>query len=127
MENAINALVTDPVMQLRLAKYMALRCFRNTVLEDLHGGTPVESETGDYSDVTVQSPSGVIPWNEVSRISDAEMKVLMIDVVNCSYKFIHEFFDVEKGGQLLLELAEKDPAPQWDTPKLPAPFVPPEQ
>ncbi|MBU3990813.1 MAG: hypothetical protein KJ702_16060, partial [Gammaproteobacteria bacterium] len=27
-----------PVMQKRLAKYLALKCFRNSVLEDLHSG-----------------------------------------------------------------------------------------
>ena len=48
----------------------------------------------------------------------AEMKALMIDVVNCSYKFIHELFDEEKSGELILELARKDPAPDWDTPQL---------
>ena len=35
MENEIKAFVTDPVMQQRLAKYMALRCFRTTALEYL--------------------------------------------------------------------------------------------
>ena len=118
MESEIKALITDPLIQQRLAKYMALRCFRTTLLEDLHGGKGPRSESGDYSDVAVHTPSEVIPWNNVSRFNDAEMKALMIDVVNCSYKFIHELFDEEKSGELLLELARKDPAPQWDTPKL---------
>ncbi len=124
MESALKALVTDPVMQQRLAKYMALRCFRNTVLEEFHCGKRIQSETGDYTDVTVHTPSDVIPWKDVSRLNDSEMKALMVDVVNCSYKFIHDLFDEEKGGQLLLELAERDPAPQWDTPQLPKPFNP---
>ena len=127
MDDEIKALVTDPVVQQRLAKYLALRCLRTTLLEDLHGGTPPKSETGDYSDVTVHDSSVVIPWNEVSRFNDAEMKALMTDVVNCSYKFIRDLFDEEKSGELILELARKDPAPDWDTPKLPAVFVPPEQ
>jgi hypothetical protein len=34
------------------------------------------------SDVKVVSPDGEIDWNELSRVSDAEMKALMIDVVD---------------------------------------------
>ena len=44
------------------------------------------------------------------------MKALMVDVVNHTYHFIQEFFDDERGGKLLLKLAEKDPAPNWDKP-----------
>jgi hypothetical protein len=36
----------------------------------------------DYSDVTVSSPYGVIPWPKVSCLNDDEMKQLMVDVVN---------------------------------------------
>jgi hypothetical protein len=32
--------------------------------------------------VKVVSPYGEIPWNRVGRISDNEMKALMIEVVN---------------------------------------------
>lgn len=46
---------------------------RNTDLETLHAGKPIISVTGDYSDVKVITPSGEIPWNEVSRISNKEM------------------------------------------------------
>ncbi|SRR6266481_3472552 len=50
----------DPVLQQRLAKYMVLQCFRNSMLEDLHAGISPSSAAGDYSDVTVSSPYGVI-------------------------------------------------------------------
>ena len=75
-----------------------------------------DSKSGDYTDVVVKTPYGEIPWNDLSRISDAEMKILMIDIVNHTYHFIQEFFDDERGGRLLLKIAEKDPAPNWDDP-----------
>jgi len=51
------------------AKQIALYCFRNTFLEDIHAGIDPRSRTGDYSDVKVVTPDKEIPWNEVSRIS----------------------------------------------------------
>ena len=78
----IRAFITDPALQQRLAKYMVLQCFRNSMLEDLHAGTSPSSASGDYADVTVTSPFGVIPWPKVSRLNDDEMKRLMIDVVD---------------------------------------------
>jgi hypothetical protein len=117
----IRAFITDPVLQQRLAKYMVLNCFRNSILEDLHAGISPSSATGDYSDVTVSSPYGVIPWTNVSRLNDDEMKSLMIDVVNRAYRFIHTLFDEEAGAALLLGLAKHDPLPQWNKPTIPHP------
>jgi hypothetical protein len=70
-----------------LAKTIALRCFRNTELENLYSGKMPHTEAGDYSDVKVVTPSGEIPWSELSRISDLEMKVLMMDVVDRTFSF----------------------------------------
>ena len=78
------AFLGDPVLQQRLAKYMVLQCFRNSMLEDLHAGISPSSAAGDYSDVTVSSPYGVIPWPKVSRLNDDEMKRLIIDVVDAA-------------------------------------------
>lgn len=64
------------------------RCVRNTQLEDLHAGTFPGSQTGIYDDVKVVTPYGEIPWNELSRISDAEMKALMIEVANKVFTFL---------------------------------------
>lgn len=116
-DEAIKAFITDPEIQQRLAKHIALRCFRNSILENLHAGKVPDSKCGDYSDVVVRTPYGEIPWNELSRFNDAEMKALMIDVVNHTCHFIQELFDDERGGKLLLKLAEKDPAPNWNNPK----------
>lgn len=115
-EEAIKANITDPAIQQRLAKHIALRCFRNSILENFHASKVPDSKTGDYTDVVVHTPYGEIPWNELSRLNDAEMKALMIDVVNHTYHFIQELFDDERGGKLLLKIAEQDPAPNWDVP-----------
>ena len=46
------------------------------------------TQTGDYSDVKVVDASGrEIPWNEVSRISQDEMKQFMKEVVSRLYTF----------------------------------------
>ncbi|MGO9261858.1 MAG: hypothetical protein ACLQU1_36980 [Bryobacteraceae bacterium] len=97
---------------------MALQCFRNSRLEDLHAGISPSSASGDYSDVTVSSPYGTIPWPNVSRLNDDEMKQLMIDVVNRAYRFIHTLFDEEAGAALLVLLAQHDPLPRWNDPTL---------
>jgi hypothetical protein len=116
-DDVVKAFVTDPVMQQRLAKHLVLKCFRNSILEDLHTGAVPDSKIGDYSDVVVHTPFGQIPWNELSRFDDAEMKALMVDVVNKTYHLVQELFDEKGGGDLLLQLATKDPAPSWDDPK----------
>jgi len=113
----MRVLITDPVLQKRLAKYLVQRCFRNSVLEDLHAGIAPDSKAGDYSDVWVTTPFGEIPWPKLSRFDDEEMKTLMIDVVQKTYEFIRELFAAEKGGELLLRLAARDPLPQWEDPR----------
>ena len=114
----VRASITDSVLQQRLAKYIVLHCFRNSMLEDLHAGISPSSAAGDYSDVTVTSPYGVIPRKSVSRFNDDEMKRLMIDVVDRAYRFIHMLFDDTAGGELLLLLAQHDPLPRWNAPTL---------
>ena len=75
---------------MRLAKLMARDCFRNTILEDFHAGKVPSSQAGDHYDVKVITPYGEIQWDRLSRISDAEMKALMIDVVDHCYVFLIE-------------------------------------
>ncbi len=116
-DDAVKALIADPVMQKRLAKHIALKCFRNSVLEDLHTGIVPASKIGDYTDVVVHTPFGEIPWNELSRLDDVQMKALMVDVVIRTYHLVQELFDTERGGELLLKLATQDPAPGWDDPE----------
>ena len=64
-----------------MAKLLAVHGVRNnTELENLHAGKIPSSKTGDYSDVKVVSPYGEIEWNELSRISEEEMRSLMLSI-----------------------------------------------
>jgi len=86
------------------------RCVRNTQLEELHAGITPASQSGDYEDVKVVSPYGEIPWNQVSRISDEEMKALMIEVVNKVFTFlVHSDY-----------LSDRPSRARWDEPTLDA-------
>jgi ligand-binding SRPBCC domain-containing protein len=109
---------SNPDVMKRLAKYLAQQCFRNTMLEDLHAGITPNSETGDYTDVVVRSPYGEIPWPRLSRLSDEEMKALMIDVVNKTYHALTVLFDNRLGGELVKILAQQDFLPRWNEPTL---------
>ncbi len=68
----------------RLAQTLVEVCVRNSGIEDLHAGTFPDLQRGDFSDVKVVSPYGEIPWTDLSRISDEEMKRLMIEIVDRS-------------------------------------------
>lgn len=71
-----------------LVKIMAMLCVRNSQLEDLHAGQVPVTHTGDYSDVFVVDADGRrIPWPDVSRFNDDEMRALMRDIVNRLYTF----------------------------------------
>lgn len=109
---------SNPEVLKRLAKYLAQQCFRNTMLEDLHAGITPNSQTGDYTDVVVRSPYGEIPWPNLSRLSDEEMKALMIDVVNKTYRALMVLFDDRLGGELIKILAQQDFLPRWNEPTL---------
>ena len=72
----------------RLAQALVEVCVRNSGIEDLHAGTFPDSRRGDFSDVKVVSPYGEIPWTDLSRISDEEMKRLMIEIVDRVFTFL---------------------------------------
>ena len=109
-------LTQNPQVLNRLAKYMAQQCFRNTVLEDFHAGITPYSEAGDYSDVFVKTPAGEIPWSKLSRLSDEEMKTLMIDVVNRTYLLLQTLFDEDLGYYIIRTLSQQDLVPRWHDP-----------
>ena len=48
----------------------------------------------------------------MSRLNGDEMRRLMIDVVDRTYRFIQTLFDENVGGELLLHLAQHDPLPK---------------
>jgi hypothetical protein len=107
----------------RLAKALAVLCVRHTCLEDLHAGEPVVSKTGDFSDVKVISPDGEIPWNEVSRISQPEMKKLMKQIVNKLYTVLMSLED--EGAMDLVFRRGHDYTHHWDDPEFLPTFLKP--
>ena len=84
-------LINDEVIRKRLAKWIAHDCFReNTTLESFH-----------------------------DRISEREMKELMIGVVNNCYLFLSILTSMEATTALIKLMKLKDPLPQWNDPKIP--------
>ncbi len=110
-------LTRNDALRGRLAKLMALECFRNTILEDFHAGKVPTSRAGDYSDVKVTTPDREIAWNDLSRLNDDEMKRLMIDVVNHCDKFLFDLFVTARGEALIEAIKERDPVPKWYDPE----------
>ena len=95
-----------------LAKGMAIMCFRNTIIENFHGGTAPVSHTGDFSDVVVIDANGRrIPWPEVAHIEPDEMR----EVVNGLYTCHLKAGDPEFLG--MLDWAARE-AGEWDEPEL---------
>ena len=99
----------------RLAKTLAAMCVRHTGIEEIHAGVEPISKTGDYSDVKVIDAEGrEIPWNEVSRISDDEMKTLMKRIVNRLYTFFIQ--EEDPRFQKQVNYFERVSA-KWDAPE----------
>ena len=63
-----------------LTRFIALHGVRNTELENLHAGHWPAGAAHDGSDVRVVGPGGEIAWADVSRISEPEMRVLMLSI-----------------------------------------------
>lgn len=98
-------------------KHLVLEGVRNSYLEDLHSGKGPSSKTNDFSDVKVISPYGEIAWNDLSRISDEEMKILIKDIVDRTYAL---FVSLSNYPELLNMIVEKgNPGiSHWDEPRL---------
>ena len=95
---------------------MALLCVRNTKLEDIHAGKSPITHTGDYSDVNVVDADGRhLPWTDVSRIDDNEMRDLMRQVVNLLYTFCHHAQDPAFLDQIEIYMRT---VRQWDEPRI---------
>jgi hypothetical protein len=96
----------DPVILKRLAKYLVQQCFRNTVIEDYHAG---------YGPGPGKS--------NASRITQAEMKALMIEAVEKTYSFLWVLFQEDIGLSLLADFGAADPIEYWSMPKLDPKFA----
>ncbi len=83
----MNELIKDVEIRKRIAKILVHSCFRNhTNLENIHAGDWVKNKEGEWAkdkDIIVTTKNGtVVPWEKISRISDDEMKQLMIQLTN---------------------------------------------
>ena len=114
----------DEELAARLAEALAVAHVRKTSLEDLHAGISPSSRAGDLSDVTVVPPYGEIPWNEVSRISDDEMKPPMKEVVNEVFTVLVHGND-EEFMSAMLHWGDRQTV-RWDEPEVLAGFILPE-
>ena len=112
----------DDALQSLLIRTMALTCFRNSKLEDIHAGLTPVTKTGDYSDVTVIDADGRrISWPDVSHFDDDAMRDLMRQVVDRLYTFeqlAREPDFLDRIGPWM------DVASRWDEPKLDESFLP---
>jgi hypothetical protein len=111
------------------AKIMAAACVRRGYLEKFHAGETPITRTGDYSDVKVIDAEGrEIPWNQVSRITQDEMKTLMSGVVNRIHTFLaRTLFSAteDKAFEQALDRAAVPWTKAWDEPKYLADFLMP--
>ena len=104
----------DKKIAARVSKILTAMCVRSTEIEDIHSGITPISKTGDFSDVKVIDADGrEILWNEVSRISDDEMKMLMKRIVDRLYTFFIQGDDPRFAKQV--EYFEQV-AQKWDAP-----------
>lgn len=110
-------------------KIMAAACVRRGYLEKLHCGITPVTRTGDYSDVKVIDADGrVIPWDQVSRINQDEMKTLMIGVVNRIHTFLARTLFSQTDDDEFQQALNRAAAPwtkTWDEPKYLADFLMP--
>jgi hypothetical protein len=103
------------------AKIMTAACVRRGYLEKLHAGITPVTRTGDYSDVKVIDADGrEIPWNQVSRINQDEMKMLITGVVNRIHTFLARTIFCgfnDKAFEQALNRAAVPWIKNWDEPK----------
>ncbi len=109
----------------QLALLMAVNCVRNTVIENYHCGIIPSSKTGDYTDVKVVTPYGEIPWNELSRINDEEMKAFNKEVADKLYTFLEYEYnpDYDQQKKSFLERMQFMFPFNWDIPKINKPMI----
>ena len=64
----------------------------------------------------VVTPYGEIPWNELSRLNNDEMKELMIDVVTRTDRYLGGILVTKKGEEVVETLKTYDPVAKWNDP-----------
>ena len=116
--------------QAEFAKLMTAACVRRGYLEKIHAGFIPVTRSGDYSDVKVIDAEGrEIPWNEVSRISQDEMKTLITGVVNRIHTFLARTLFSETQDKAFHQALDRAAAPwtkAWDEPEYLPDFLMPQ-
>lgn len=85
----------DEEVRKRLAKKIVRDCFRNSVFENFHA--------------------------QGTTLTNAEVKEIMIDSVNLTYKFLSQL-STAMGDQIIDNLKERDEIPEWQDPVEPKLF-----
>jgi len=119
--------ISQKKTQSEFAKMMAAACVRRGYLEKLHAGFTPVTRSGDYSDVKVIDAEGrEIPWNQVSRINQEEMKTLIIGVVNRIHTFLARTLFSATEDKAFHRALDRTAAPwtkEWDEPEYLAEFL----
>jgi hypothetical protein len=106
----------------QFVKSLVAGCVRNnSSLEDIHAGSFPRTRTGDYSDVKVVTPYCEIPWTQLSRISDEEMKRLMIEIVDNVFTVLSNTIlshSPTEAENLALTCFSLNSARSWNNPRL---------
>ncbi len=83
----LNQIKNNEVVRKRLAKFMTEFCFRNSKLENFH-----------------------------DRLTQEEMREIMVSTVNNSYLFLSILFTTENSNKIIEILLQEDPVAKWDDP-----------
>lgn len=100
---------------------LAAACVRRGYLEKLHAGITPATRTGDWSDVKVIDAKGnEIPWPQVSRINQDEIKTPMTGVVDRLYTFLVRTLFASRDDEAFQRALDRAALPwtqAWDEPK----------
>jgi hypothetical protein len=99
-----------------VTKRLVVNCVRNTILEHFHAGHGPITKTKDGSDIKIIDAEGKeYAWNEVSRITDTEMKEFIKQVVDRTYTFL-TFIEDEEFQELMDRYYVS--VSKWDAPQI---------
>jgi hypothetical protein len=125
-------MISEKESQAEFAKIIVAACVRRGYLEKLHEGITPVTHAGDYSDVKVIDADGrEIPWSQVSRINDDEMRVLITGIVDRVHTFLARTLFCAREDEAFMAAISRTAVPWtkgWDDPHfLPHFLMPPSE
>lgn len=96
------------------ANALVHQCVRAGFIEEIHAGVSPSSAKKDFSDVKVVSHYGEIQWNELSRITDEEMKKLMIEISSKLAEFLEKKEKYPEQYKKEINLTTLMYTPEWE-------------